>query len=434
MAKHRQSRSSAFPEFTTANAARWAALTGGVVSLAFRPHNRHSDSFIKPEYWMAPLNGPTLFVMRMQYANWMNMPGPQRSVILLMLKFAYDVHSGRVYIDASRNAECSPAVYDCALPRGLWDEYGHYLEPAANGTAADLARTMFREANRVLDADEPIPHQPTMPEFLLAFAQRPAFERSYMLTREASAAYGVASEAISASEMEQFFWDQSFESDGFWFVPQRFLARQGDYPVHPVDATPCPEGPGAPGEWRGLWYFGDGRWNPAAQRPHAVYARMGNVLGRSFRNPAFTVLWENAFFAPESPTYPEFVTAVDEAQLARLAERLGDAFNANFTVGDRLLEMMRKELGKNSAMADNEDLLQALHAPHQPMQLSFAPAVQVVRYSAPPRPDSLTWQWWGCEVNLFSTKPVWADRVEPAYPPPARGHHHGRAPAPPADR
>jgi hypothetical protein len=421
------------------NAARWAALTAGVIALTVRPHNRHSSSFAKLEHRFAPLSGPTLLVLRAQYASRPDAAAPQRSVVLLMLKFAYDIHSGRVYVDASRDAECSPAVYDCALPRGTWDEYPHHLDPAANVTAAELARAMFREANRVLDSGEPIPHQPAMPEFFLAFPRRPIFERSYMLTREVSAAYGMAAEAISESDLERFFWDQSFESDGFHFVPQRFLTRQGDYPVHPVDATACPEGSGAPGEWRGLWYFGDGRWNPAAQRPHSVYASMGGVLGRPFRNPAFTVLWDNAFFAAEGGlSYPEFVSATDPAQLAdrlaRLKERLDDAFNANFTIGDRLVDMMRTALGKNAAMADDEDMLQALYAPHLPMHLSFAPAVQVVRYSAPPRPDSLTWRWWGCEVNLFSTKPMWAGRVEPAAPPSARGHHHGRAPAPPADR
>ena len=411
---------SAFPELTSVSDARWALLSG-LIAIADRPHNRHNDSFIKPEHWLAPVTGPTMFVMRWQMTDRPDAKKPQRSVILLALKFAFDPHSGQVYVDSKRNDGCNPAAFDCALPRSTWDVYRHHLDPASNKTAADLALIMSREANRVLDAGDPIPYQPTLPDFYFAFAQRPVFEKGSVVKREASAALGVVAEQITDAELETFFWSQSFEHEGRVFVPQRYLARQGDYPVHPVDGSSRPDGGGKPGQWKGLWYFGDGRWNAGAQRPVHVYAHMGNVLGRQFRNPAFTVLKANSFF-PADMTYPQFAAAPD---IEGLHQRFTDALAANSTIIDVLIAAMRQTMGRAGDMATDEDLKFALDHPESPMNLSFATSVRMVRYSAPPRADALTWQLPGGYFNLFDTKRIWTSRVEPAMPRSAGVPEHG---------
>jgi hypothetical protein len=366
-----------------------------------------------------------MFVMRWQRTMRPDAKTPQRSVILLTLKFAFDVHSGRVYVDAKQNEECSPAVFDCALPRSTWGACRHHLDPDQNKTAAHLAVMLAREANRVVEADEPIPHQPTLPEFYCAFLQRPVFERGAVIKREASSALGKAIDDITDQELEDFFWAHSFEENGCILLPQRYFARQGDYPVHPVDGSTRPDEAGSSGQWKGLWYFGDGRWNPGAQRPHRVYANMATVLGRPFRNPAFTVLRANSFF-PADLSYPQFMAAPDIANLDR---QLLDALEANDTIIEVLVGMMRQELGRNSEMATDADIKAALDDPHLPMTLSHATGVRVVRYNIPPRPDALTWQFPGGHVDLYSTKRIWASRVVPAMGRPTGSFDHGRASA-----
>ena len=418
MQKPKQPRRGTFSEFTALSAARKVVLCSGIAVTTFRPNNRRNDTFVRQEHWLPPVSAPTLFVERYQYTTMPGTDEPQWSVILHLLKFAYDVHSGLVYVDAKRNDVCNAAVYNCTL-RG---DHRERLDPVSNKTAADLAVAMFREANRVLDAGEPIPHQPTLPDFYLSFAQRPAFEKGPVVRREASATLGVAEDHIGDGELEEFFWSQCFEADGCLYVPQRYLARQGgDYPVHPADGSPRPDGYGKPGQWKGLWYFGDGRWTPAAQRPQRVYAHMGNVLGRSFRNPAFTVLKANSFF-PADLTYPQFMAAPDVGSLHRV---LTEAVDANGTVVELLTTAMRQAMGKNGDMATDDDLMAALEAPHLPMTLTFASGVRVVRYSGPPRPEAMTWQLPGVYVNLFDAKQVWASRVEPAVPRLAGSHDHG---------
>jgi hypothetical protein len=424
----RRPKFSAFPVLTSVSDARWAALAG-LLAVAFRPPSRQSDSFA--EHGLTPLSGPTMFVMRWQHTLRTDAKKPQRSIILLTLKFAFDVNSGQVYADAKQNAECSPAVFDCALPRSTWGMHRHHLDPLQNKTAADLAIAMAREANRAVEAGVPVPHQPTLPEFYMAFpqAQRPSFERSYWVHREALVALGKATDDITDVELESFFWQQCVEADGYIYVPQRYLAHQGDYPVHPVDGSLRPTDDGAPGRWQGLWYFGDGRWNPAAQRPYRVYASMANVLGRSYRNPAFTVLKANSFF-PADMTYPQFEAAA-ETEIGVLHRKLVDALEANVTITEVLLAMMRQMLGRLSELATDDDLLHALDEPHRPMILSFATGVRMVRYSSPPRPEALTWQFPGGHVDLYSTRRVWASRVAPVVESP--GGSHGRAPTPVAD-
>jgi hypothetical protein len=281
-----------------------------------------------------------------------------------------------------------------------------------------------------------------------------------VLKREASAAFGVAPEEIPDADLEEFFWAQTTESGSYVLVPQRYLARQGEYPVHPVDGSPRPEGEGIPGHWQGLWYFGDGRWNPGAQRPDHVYADMSNVLGRPFRNPAFTVLKASNFFPaelfsvelfPEGMNYREFMKAAaqvltKEARckmtpeavaawvpdiIRDLHQRLSDALVANDTLIDVLLPQMRVLMGRTGEMATDEDLAMALNRPDLPVNLSFAGNVGVVRCSAPSRPAS-TWRLPGVHANLFVVKPWWADRVEPVTGR-LEGILHGRASASFAD-
>jgi hypothetical protein len=422
---------SAFPELTNVSPARWARLSG-LIAVAFRPPNRLNNSFA--DHGFIPLSpGPTMFVMRWQYV--LDEEKLQRSVILQALKFCFNIQSGRIYADAKLNPECSAAAYDCALPRSRWSPGGHHLDPNRNKTAADLVIYMSREANRVIEAKEPIPHQPILPEFYLAFGRRPTFERSDVLVREASDIIGKAPGDIPDAELEEFFWAQTFESGDYVLVPQRYLARQGEYPVHPLDGSVRPEMAGEPGQWDGLWYFGDGRWNAAAQRPETVYVHMGTVLGRPFRNPAFTVLKASSFF-PADMTYPQFM-AIAEAQakstakdkvlpiIAGLHQRLSDALAANSTVITLLVTEIENLMGRTRDMATEEDLLRALDRPDLPMTLSFATGVRMVRYSGLPRPESLTWQVSGGHVDLYSVKEPWADKVAPAAGRP-EGSSHGR--------
>ena len=179
---------------------------------------------------------------------------------------------------------------------------------------------------------------------------------------------------------------------------------------------------------RGLWYFWDGRWNPAAQRPARVYAHMGNVLGKPFRNPAFTVLKAHGFFPreayPDGLTYPQFMAA---PALAGLEQRLRDSVAANETVVDGLVRAMREEMGKTGNMATDMDLKLALESPHLPMNLTFASGPRVVRHGGL-GPEGMTWQLPGVYVNLYYVRQLWADRAEPA--PSAGSHDHGRASAP----
>jgi hypothetical protein len=420
--------------------------------MAYRPHNRHCNSFAKLEHLLAPINGPTMFWLNCQYTE---VPGerPQWGVIERLFKFDYDVHSGRVYVDANRNGDCNPGVYDLALPVHRRMER-HYLTAAINKTAADLALAMYREINRALDANEPILYQPTLPDFYFAFVRPPVFERSPVLVREASAALGMAPDQMSEDDLQTYFWSQRFEQDGMIFVPQRYLARQAsDYAAHPIDGSPCPAGCGKPGEWQrssadgAAWYFGDGRWNPAAQRPHRVYAHMGKVLGRPFRNPAFTVLKAGKLF-PGELTYPEFtgMLALDRAPVldangnvveegrgpihgpGGLHDRLREEVAANPATKDGLIQAMRGVMGQNGDMATDDDLANALDYPHLPMNLTFASGIWLVRYSG----RSWTWQWPGGYGDFYAVKKSWAGRVEPADRGPAGGYRHGRASTPAA--
>jgi hypothetical protein len=427
MSSTRRPKYGAFFEFTSVSEARWAQLMG-LIALAYRPPNRSSDSFA--DHGLIPLTGATLFVMRWQHSLWPGGDKPQRSVILMAFKFAFDVHSSRVYVDAKRNAECNPAVYDCALPRNLWSACLHHLDPARNRTAVDLAIAMAKEGNRVIEAGEPVPHQPALPEFYLAFGRPPVFERSTALRREASAALGKVADDVTDAELEAHFWSRSFQSDNYTCVPQRYLAHQGLYPVHPVDGSLRPDGEGKAGEWRGQWYFGDGRWNPAAQRADWPLAYMAGVLGRPYRNPAFTVLKANSFF-PAELTYPQFMAG--EA-MAGFQQRLTAAVDANGTVIDVLVAGMRKQLGGANALATDDDLKNGLASPERPLSLSFATGIRLVRYTGLPRSEAFTWQFEGCDVDLFAAKSVaWAGRTAPVEVRPEGSLNHGRAPAPVVD-
>jgi hypothetical protein len=399
-------------------------LRSGIAAFAVRPADRHDESFATQ--YLSALNKSTVVVERFQDTNRPDAKKPQWSVILQMFKFAFHVPSCRVYVDATVNEECNPAAFDCTLPKNTWDVYRHHLDPVANKTAANLACSMFKEVNRVLDAGEPIPYQPALPEFFLTFSQRPAFERSPTLRRDAATTMGMVAEHITDAELEEFFNAQCFEQEGETYVPQRYLAHQGSYSVHPVDGSPCPIGGDKAMEWKGLWYFWDGRWNPAGQRPNGVYAHMGNMLGKPFRNPAFTVLKAAGFFAADM-TYPQFLAQPD---IEGLHQRLLEAFNANSTVTEMLVAGMRQALGRTGNMATDEDMVAALESPDKPMKLSYATNVQLVRYSAPPRPESMTWVWpWGW-FNFYSPKKMWTSRTEPAPWQPKESHEHGRALAP----
>jgi hypothetical protein len=418
---HVRFRASALSELTYVSDARWAALSG-VASVAFRPPDRWTDSFA--EHGMTTLADVAVFCMRYQGCLFPDMKKAQRSVVLQVFKFAYDVYSGRVYIDAKQNDECSAAVFDCAIPRHKWGEYRHHLNPATNKTAADLALAMDREANRVLDAGEPIPHQPTLPEFYLAFERKPICEKGALLRREASSAFGKAPDEVTDEELEEFFRAQSFEWGSYILAPQRHFARQGEYLAHPVDGSRRPDNEGVTGNWQGLWYFGDGRWSPAAQRPAHVYAHMGNVLGRTFRNPAFTVLKANSFI-PVAMTYPQFMATPD---IDGLHQKFVDAIEANATVGELLVASMRQVLGRTGDLASDDDLKMALDRPDRPLNLSYATGVKLVRYVAP-RADAMTWQFQGGYVDLFNPKRVWEERVRPADLQPVGSTGHGRASA-----
>jgi hypothetical protein len=415
---------SAFPSFTAGSEARWAALEEHIV-LAWRSPRRRTESFADDQ--LIRLSDPTLVVMRHQHTLRPDSKRAQRSVILLLLKLFFNVPKGEVFADAQQDDGCCSAVYDCALPRHLWGEYPHYLDPAHNKTAAGLATLMSREVNRVLDAGEPVSYQPTLPEFYMAFVQRPVFERGAILQREASAALGKAADDITNGELEEYFWSQTFETNGFLFVPQRYLARQGDYPVHPIDGSARPTNAGFPMQWQGqgpaVWYFDDGRWNPAAQRPHSVYARMSHVLGRPFRNPAFAVLKSNGFF-PADMSYPQFMAT---PSISGLHQQLADALDANSTIADLLVASMRQALGSTGEMASDDDLLLALDQPNLPMNLSFATSVRALRVSGL-RADALTWRLPGVRLNGFSAKRVWeADwRVQPVSRM-TGSHEYGRA-------
>jgi hypothetical protein len=446
-----------FPELTSIDDRLWATLCSGLIATAYRPRHRRKDTFI--EDWLTPLSWPTMFVMRFQMTDRPDAKKPQRSVILLTLKFAFDVHSCNIYVDARTNPECSPAVFDLGLPRSTWDVYRHHLDPAQNRTAADLALTMFRETRRVVEAGEAIPFEPTMPNFYLAYARQPAFERSSVLLSEASLASGVPEANISDADLEAYFWEQSFTHEGYTCVPQRYLARQeAEYPTHPVDGSPCPEGVGRPMEWRDRkWYYDANacRWIPAGQRPHHVFAHMGVALGRTFRNPAFTALRACDFFPerlfpdslyPEGFKYPDFMALPgidspepEEGQVGvgpiygpgGLHDRLRAACRANGMTRDGLIKLMREMMGKAGEMASDDDLAHALDLPHLPMTMTFATAVRVVRYCAPASDESLTYRMPGIDrLNLYATKPIWASRVEPAARQPARSQEHARASAP----
>jgi len=412
----------AFFDFTSMSEVRWAQRQG-LIAVAYRPGDRWDDSFDGRQ--LTPLTSPRMFVMQWQYSRWPSIVEPQRSAILKMYMFNFDPRSGRVYADAKRDPECNPAVYDCALPRNLWGACQHHLDPARNRTAADLAVAMSKEVDRVVQAGEPIPHQPVLPEFYLAFARPPRFERSPALRRETAAALGKPADHVTNAELEAYFWSRSFPVDDYTCIPQRYLAHQGQYLVHPVDGSPRPEGAGTTEGWQGEWYFDDGRWNPLAQQCDWPLVDMTNVLGRPFRNPAFTVL-RNMGVVPANLTYPQFMKG---RGMADFQGTLTSAVDTDETIVDVLVAMMRDQLGQIGELATDDDLKNALASPERPLRLSCVTGIWLARFTGLPRSEALSYRFDGCEVDLFTVKSAaWATRTAPVEP--QESLNHGRTPAP----
>ena len=466
----------AFPELSKVEDPLWGTLRSGLVALADRPRDRNSITFADDV--LTPLSSITTFAMRFHMTDRPNAKKAQRSVILLALKWVFEPHSCNVYVDARTNPECSPAVYDLLLPRRMWGAYRHHLDPA-NKTAADLAITMFRETKRVVEAKETIPFEPRVPNIYLAYpvGREPVVERSAQLIYDLSKESGVPAEALTDEDLDAYFWKYSFVENirepidwgrrtkdvPHRFVPQRYLARQdSDYVIHPVDSSPCPKDAGQPDEWRGKWFYnaGEARWIPSGQEPAYVYADMSNVIGRPFRNPAFSVLRAAAFFSEDIYTpeeYPEGFKYGDFMKLpdidapepperddgtrepgigpiygpGGLHDRLADAIKANPSTKAGLVNLMREMMGKTGTTASDDDIKWALDNPHRDMFLSCATTVRVVRYCAPAGDESMTWRLPGIDrLNLYATKPIWTPRAEPAAERPMGSQKHARASAP----
>lgn len=390
----------------------------GVTAYAYRPPIRGENAFCDSGF--LNLGAPSLFVMRWQRVIRPHDDDPQPAALLLIYRFAYDVATGQVYVDARRDPECNTACWDAAIPREYRDRYRHCL-PVRNVTAVRLATSLMQAAEQAARGAARIPATVELPEFFLAFdpATPPVFEDSPALRADAAADLDRPAAELTEAELRAC-WDRRLVGDGFVGVRQEYLARQDvPYPAHPLDGSAPPTGPGRPGEHRGLWYFRDGRWSPLAQRPAQVLVRMDRVCGRAMRNPAFTVLRRQGML-PGILTYPEFARDPDGwVQLAR--ERVQATVDLDPALADRLLADMRAALGGARDRADDDDLAVALDRPDRPIRLSRESRVGLVRYHGIPRADALTYRFAGGYVDLYSVKPQWIGHIEPA-----RCDPHGR--------
>jgi hypothetical protein len=398
----------------------------GILAYAYRPATRDDDSF--GGQTVTPLSAPSLFVMRWQHVQRPGVDEPQPSCVLAVMRFAYDAPSGRIFVDAKRDRDCNTAAWDLALPAELRSTFPQSLDPSRNKTAWRLAGIMSRAAEQVVREGEVLPSVPTMPEFLLAFSPQrpPVFEVSPALRADASAHLGVAPHKLTEADLRAY-WDLKVETiAGHVCVPQEYLARaDSTYTLHPIDGSSPPNRCGAPDEWEGLWYYRNGRWYPAAQRPARVLARMDRVCGRRMRNPAFSVLKDHGL-VPLELDYPTFmrdsaphVLAIREA----IATRIDGGESG---LAQALIEAMRARLGKADDRATDDDVVGALENPDRSMTLSFESKVGLVAYRGRPSPESLTFQFRGGYTDLFTVRKLWADRFEPVDLHSRGRRRHGR--------
>jgi hypothetical protein len=392
----------------------------GVAAYAYRPPVRGENSF--QDTGLISLSAPSLFVMRWQRILRPDNADPQVSAPLMIYRFAFDVMSGQVYIDARRDPECCTACWDIAILRELRHIYPHVLDGARNQTAAAMAKNLTLAAEFVIRESAQIPAAVDLPEFWLAFdpAVPPTFEGSAVLLANAAAALDKPIWEVSQAELRSFWDSQLLDVGGSLIgVRQEYLARQDKpYTVHPVDGSSPPEGPGWPDECRGLWYYRDGRWNPMAQRAYRALVRMDRVCGRLTRNPAFTCLRREKIL-PESLGFPEFKADPDGwVQLAR--ENLQKTLESDPGLAERLLDQMKSHLGKQAAArGTDDDYAVALDRPDLALRLSHESRIGLVRYHGIPSTDALTFRHDGGYIDLFTVRPKWTCQVEPYVSRPA---------------
>jgi hypothetical protein len=386
-----------------------------VLAYAYRPATRGDDSFAGQT--VVPISAPSMFVMRWQWVSRAGAIGPQPSQVLSVMRFAYDSPSGRVFIDARRDRDCNTAAWDLALPVETRSTFPQGLDPARNRTAHRLADIMVREVERAVREDEALPGLPVLPEFLLAFnPQRPpVFEVSPTLRSDASIHLGLAPHKLTEDDLRAH-WDRRLERiAGYICVRQEYLSRADvPYSVNPIDGSSPPDRRGAPDEWSNFWYYRNGRWNPVAQRPARVLARMDKVCGRRMRNPAFSVLMAHGL-VPEGLTYPAFMAGDVKASVAAIREAIASRIDGGEPeLAQTLIAAMRARLGRADDRATDDDVVTALENPDQVMTLSCESRVGLVGYRGRPSPESLTFQFNGGYADLFTVRGVWAERFQPA--------------------